>query len=116
MDGWVARPMDRAWLAELAATGGVWRCGEALALAGGGSHEGQAWLYLLDGGSAAEQEALVRHARHLAFDEERETFLRCFAPLDERLQGPLPAGGLHDPEDGEFHIFHFLREVGPLAD
>ena len=113
MDGWVARPMDPAWLAEICAAGGVWQCGEALALAGGGSHEGQAWLYLLDGGSAAEQEALVRHARHLAFEEGHETFLRCFAPLDEGLQGPLLAAGLHDPEDGEFHIFHFVREVGP---
>lgn len=111
MDGWVARPMDEAWLVELRLGRGIWQCGDALALAGGGSHGDQTWLYLLDGGSEAEQAKLVRHARYLAFQRGgAQSFLRCFAPLDEAAQRPLLAGGLHDPEDGEFHLFHFVRE------
>ncbi|MDQ4078028.1 MAG: GNAT family N-acetyltransferase [Chloroflexota bacterium] len=113
MYGWVARPVDEAWLQEIIIEGGVWRCGEALALTGSGSHHDQSWLYLLDGGSEREQEALVRHARYLAYQRDPEAHLRSFVPVDETLYQPLCEAGMDDPwggEEGEFHVYHFVRE------
>ncbi len=115
MDGWVARPLDEAWLAEIIGAGGVWRCGDALALLGRGSHHDQSWLYLFEGGSEAEQAALVRHARHVTHRLTPRGQLRCFAPVDEALVRPLLAAGMGDPwggDEGEFHVFHFAMDVG----
>ncbi|MGH2541691.1 MAG: GNAT family N-acetyltransferase [Ardenticatenaceae bacterium] len=114
MDGWVARPMDEAWLEEIIAAGGCWRCGEALALTGGGSHHDQSWLYLFDGGDEPQQSALIHHARHLAYLRDPASHLRCFAPSDEAFAYPLLAAGMHDPwdgDEGEFHVYHFVRDV-----
>lgn len=111
MDGWVTRPLDENWLTSLIETGGVWQCGGALALMGAGSHTDQTWLYAVEGGEEAEQSVLVRHARHLAFQRAPDGFLRCFLPLDPALTQPLLAAGLHDPDDGEFHLFHFAMSV-----
>ncbi len=114
MAGWVAQQVDEPWLAERLAEGSVWRFGEALALIG--RSEGSVWLYGLDGGSEAEQEALARHARHLAWrpDAAPQDFpsLRCFAPPDPALLRPLLAAGLGDPwPDEQFHILHFARDL-----
>jgi RimJ/RimL family protein N-acetyltransferase len=113
MDGWVARPLDEAWLGEIIKDGGVWRCGEALALVGRGGRGRDFWLHFLDQGGEQEQEALARHARHLAYQQGGDAAVRCFVPVDARLHRPLLAAGMQDPwdDDEEFRVHHYVREV-----
>jgi RimJ/RimL family protein N-acetyltransferase len=113
MDGWVARPLDDVWLREIIKEGGVWRCGEALALTGRSSHGRESWLHFLDHGSEQEQEALARHARYLAYQQQGEdAAVRCFVPVDQRYYRPLLAAGMQDPwDDEEFRVHHYVREV-----
>lgn len=111
MDGWVTRPLDESWLTFLAETGSIWQCGAAIALIGIGAHSEQTWLYLVEGGEEAEQVALIRHARHLVFQGNPDGFLRCFIALHPTLAQPLLVAGLHDADDGEFHLLHFAMSV-----
>ncbi|MBA3532655.1 MAG: GNAT family N-acetyltransferase [Ardenticatenales bacterium] len=116
MNAWVARPLDADWLGEIVATGGVWRRGGAVALAGRGSYGTEHWLYLLEGGSEQDREMIVRHLRYLAYQESPEALLRCFVPQGAAaLLPPLLDAGMQDPEGKPFYLHHFVREQ-PVTD
>lgn len=111
MAGWVARPVDAPWLTARSEAGDLWRYGEAIMWYGRGSYGDEQWIYLLEGGSPAEQQVLVRQAQYLAHEASGpQAVLRCFVPMGAPIP-PLLEAGLGDPDDeGEFRLYHFVRD------
>lgn len=109
MWGWVATPATVEWVAARLAEGKLYRYGDALLLGGGGSRGGRSWVYWTGGGTPEAQSVLVRHARHALPTDDG--FLRAFTAPDEEIMSIFREAGMHDPEDGEFYLNHFVKTV-----
>ena len=113
MWGWVATPATVEWVAARLQEGKLYRYGDALLLGGGGSRGDRAWVYWSGGGTPEAQAVLVRHARYAlpTASHSDDGFLRAFTAPDDTIMAIFREAGMHDPEDGEFYLNHFLKTV-----